>query len=117
MSTDVDLFPATEAPDLPSLLRAVQMELKELGTIIPIATEAQWTAAPVARPREDTTERASGSISDPTGDAATCAKRLKVRDQLVRSEHVLQRVHRALEDVRRGLGSAVDTWTGEVLDD
>ncbi|MEU8655280.1 DUF7169 domain-containing protein [Actinoplanes philippinensis] len=114
MFTDVDFTSDERAADLPALLRAAQNELNGLGSIIPIATAAQWSAAPTARPREDTTERSTGSISDPTGDAATCQKRQNVRVAVVRSERVLRNVAIALRDARLRLESVVGTWDGEV---
>ncbi|TDC35709.1 hypothetical protein [Micromonospora sp. KC213] len=95
------------------LMSRIRDELDALEALLPAAIDAQWTAAPVARPREDTTERMKNTRSDPTADVATDSARLHLREQVVRSAHVLAGGIATLRRVRRDVGDALTPWCGE----
>ncbi|WP_442932525.1 DUF7169 domain-containing protein [Micromonospora sp. NBC_01699] len=95
------------------LVTALQQELDALSRVLPAAVDAQWTAAPVARPREDTTERSKYRRSEPTADIALDLDRLHLRDQVVRSAYVLASGVTSLRAARRGVESALTPWHGE----
>ena len=104
MSTDPD------TAQILTLIKDLRAEADALEALISIAADAQWTAAPVARPREDTAERAIGRFSDPTSEIALDSGRLLCRSLVVRSRNLLQRAVPALREVRRGLARAVEPY-------
>lgn len=91
----------------------VRDELAALEALLPIALEAQWATAPVARPREDTAERSKNYRADPTGDLASDPTRLQLRESVVRSASTLWRGALALREVRQDVARALTPWTGE----
>lgn len=109
----VDVFSDADAQRFIALIRMAENEIAALTAALPAAIDAQWSGARRRLPREDTTERASGRIADPTGDAATCDKRHLVRMQVVRSERALRSKIIALRGARLALESAVGVWDGE----
>ncbi|GAB1641793.1 hypothetical protein [Krasilnikovia sp. MM14-A1259] len=101
--------------EITSLLGELRAEVTALETLIPLAVDAQWTAAPAARPREDVTVRMKHQKSDPTSDIALDSGRLECRRAVVRSRSVLRAATVAMRGVRRELARAVEPWTGEAL--
>ncbi|WVX88033.1 hypothetical protein SEA_TFORTROY_45 [Arthrobacter phage TforTroy] len=77
------------------------------------AAEIQWEASPVPKPREDTTERASGGHGDPTGDIVLDARRLALRDAVSDAEIVMARYAAELQAARINVDRAVARWNGE----
>jgi hypothetical protein len=79
------------------------------------AVTRQWSPSPVPKPREDTPQRASGDRpADPTADTALDARRLAVRETVIRSERVLRDAALALRAVRHATETAVARFDGEV---
>ncbi|MGC5319340.1 DUF7169 domain-containing protein [Micromonospora arida] len=95
------------------LLELLAEESAALTACLPAALDAQWSAAPIARPREDTTERAKGLRSDPTANIVLDDRRQHLRTQLVTSMTVLQRAVVTVRGVRRGLEMTLAAWDGE----
>lgn len=95
------------------LLALLRREVDALEVALPGAIDAQWERSPVPRPREDTHERASGGISDPTADVAADEARVILRAQLVRSERIARSTIVAVRGVRRGLEMALARWEGD----
>lgn len=95
---------------LAGLTAWARREADLLDALLPVATAAQWTAAPVARSREDTTERAKNMRSDPTSAIALDSDRIALRAQVVRSEHALRTAIMTLRGVRIGLTRALAPW-------
>lgn len=99
-----------------SLLAAVdylERELAELRKIAPAALDAQWSPAPVPRPRDDTAERAKGGHSDPVPAIVLDARRLALRAQVLRSEDLLRAALVNVSGVRQGLDRALASWEGD----
>lgn len=95
------------------LLALLAEESAALTAHLPAALDAQWSAAPVVRPREDTAERAKGLRSDPTANIGLDVRRQNLRAQLVTSMAVLQRAVVTVRGVRRGLEMRLAAWDGE----
>lgn len=112
MGVDLDRDPDEAA--ILELIVQLRKEADVLAALIPIAIESQWTPAPVARPREDTTERVKNGKADPTSVIALDSERQICRAQVVRSQRVLRHAVVALREVRLSLRRAVDAWNGEV---
>lgn len=111
--TPADLDTDRDAVRLGDLVDRLRTELDALAAVLPAAIDAQWTAAPVARPREDTAERVKHSRNEPTAAVAMDADRLRLRDQVVRSGHALIIGARALRSARQGVMQALAPWHGE----
>ncbi|QXO14579.1 hypothetical protein SEA_KAYLISSA_45 [Arthrobacter phage Kaylissa] len=84
-----------------------------LAQAIATAQEIQWEASPVPKPREDTSQRASGGHGDPTGDIVLDSRRLAVREAVVAAEKALDRAAAELRRARVNVESAVARWNGE----
>ncbi|MDG4801747.1 hypothetical protein [Micromonospora sp. WMMD980] len=111
-----DLDMDRDAVRMVDLVTAVRDELAALEGVLPAAMDAQWTSAPVARPREDTAERMKNRRSEPTADITLDPHRLQLRDQVVRSGHTLNRALIALRQVRQGVEQALTPWHGEDIE-
>lgn len=77
------------------------------------AAEIQWEASHTPKPREDTSQRASGGHGDPTGDIVLDARRLALRDAVTDAETVLLRYAAELMAARVNVDRAVARWNGE----
>ncbi|MFG3710099.1 hypothetical protein [Micromonospora sp. NPDC047730] len=110
--TPADLDADADELRLADLVAQVRREADELATLLPVAVGAQWTAAPVARPREDTAERSKHERSDPTSDVALDTDRLQLRNHLLHTERVIRAVAAALQDARQELKRGLAAWTG-----
>ncbi|WP_166139587.1 DUF7169 domain-containing protein [Nocardioides ochotonae] len=100
--------------DLIELVAAVRTETDALAALLPDAAARQWSASPVPRPREDTTERATGGpASDPTADTVLDPRRLAVRDTVARSRQVLRETVDRVHAVRVAMTLAVDRYDGD----
>lgn len=98
---------------LGALVDEIRRELNALNRVLPAAVDAQWSAAPVARPRSDTAERSKSRHSEPTADIALDADRLSLRKQVVGCAQLLHTVSAALRDARAGVEDALKPWHGE----
>jgi hypothetical protein len=107
------LFSDPEDFRLEALVRLIRLEGDALAGLLQEGSAVQWSASPVPRPRDDTTERAKGGHGDPTPSIVVDDRRLAVRDQVVRSEKVLRDAALALRGVRRGLEISLASWAGE----
>lgn len=77
------------------------------------AEAVQWEAAPIPKPREDTSSRAIGGHGDPTADTALDARRQVVREAVVGAHAALESVALQLDEVGIAVRSAVAHWEGE----
>jgi hypothetical protein len=93
-------------------LRQVAEEAFRLGSIMETAEDVQWMPSSVPRPREDTTERASGGYSDPTLNTVTDPRRLAVREVMVKSEAALAETRVTIIRLREELESVLENWNG-----
>ena len=109
----VDLYKNPDETELRQLVAWARDEANELDKLIPAATDAQWCLPPVPSSREEATERAIGTKTDPTALVSLDDKRLRLRAQVVRSANVLRHAIAALRGVRLGLASALLDWQGE----
>ena len=100
-------------PGMYRLAQLIEQETEELMSALPAALARQWTASPVPKPREDTTQRASGGKSDPTSDIVMDQRRLAVRETVIRSEVVLRDALIALRGTRLAMVRAVARYDGE----
>ena len=93
-------------------LRNLAAEAFRLGSIMETAEDVQWMPSSVPRPREDTTERASGGYSDPTLNTVTDPRRLAVREAMVKSKAVLDQTRFTIIRQREELESVLENWNG-----
>ncbi|UIW13526.1 hypothetical protein PQD80_gp42 [Arthrobacter phage Lizalica] len=92
---------------------ATARDALRLAQSIATAQEIQWEPSPVPKPREDTSQRASGGHGDPTGDIVLDARRLAVREAVVAAEQALARAAEDLRQARVNVDRAVARWNGE----
>jgi len=83
-----------------------------LTRAIDAAEEIQWEASPVPKPREDTTQRATGGHGDPTGDIVLDPRRLAVREALSEAEKEVRDLTVRLSKMTATLNESVDAWNG-----
>lgn len=93
--------------------RTAAKEALLLAQSLATTSEIQWEAAPVPKPREDTTQRASGGHGDPTADIVTDPRRLAVRDAVRAAELALTRAADELRRARVNVDRSVEAWNGE----
>lgn len=98
---------------LAETVRAFTEEAVFLARSAAEAEEIQWTAAPIPKPREDTTQRAKGGHGDPTLDIVLDERRLAVRLRYEEARVVLQELTSQAADARRNLDAAIASWNGE----
>lgn len=98
---------------LPPLVRTLAEEAISTARLLTEADAIQWESSPVPRPREDTTERASGGHSDPTLNTVADERRLAVRSALADSRAALEETVDRLRAYRLQLESAIDAWSGD----
>lgn len=107
---DLDVDP--DELRLRTLLDELRQAVDGVAELIPAAIDAQWSAAPVARPREDTSERAKGLRSDPTADVVTDPDRLLLRTHILHTVRVVRAAGAALRGARSGLAQSLEPWQG-----
>jgi hypothetical protein len=73
----------------------------------------QWKPAPVAKPRDDTSERASGGHGDPTFSTVSDDRRLDVRTAVDRSLFALGLNARALRRMTGNVEEALRRYYGD----
>lgn len=93
--------------------RTAAKEALLLAQSLATTREIQWEAAPVPKPREDTTQRASGGHGDPTADIVGDPRRLAVRDAVRAAELALTRAADELRRARVNVDRSVEAWNGE----
>jgi len=93
-------------------LRQVAEEAFRLAVIMETAEDVQWMPSSVPRPKDDTTERASGGYSDPTLNTVTDPRRLAVREAMVKSTETLEQTRLTIIRQREELESVVENWNG-----
>lgn len=98
---------------LPAAVRSFAEEAVFLARSLADAEEIQWTAAPIPKPREDTTERAKGGHGDPTLATVLDERRLAVREAVEEAHAVLAANTEATAAARRKLNAAIASWNGE----
>lgn len=108
-----DLNVDPDARRLAAIAAQVRREADALEDVLMAAIDAQWTPAPVTRPRDAPSDRVIGPPSDPTSDIALDPDRFALREQVTRSMQVLRCTVVALRGVRRGLERALASWTGD----
>lgn len=106
------LFDDSRDAGLEALVALIREETDALAALLPGAVSRQWTASPVPKPREDTTERASGGKSDPTGDTALDGRRIRVRECVREAEALLRQSAIRTRGVRRGMERALAAYDG-----
>ena len=77
------------------------------------AEEIQWSAAPVPKPREDTTERAKGGHGDPTLAIVLDDRRLAVRAAVEEAHAAIAQASEVAALARRKVNAAIAAWNGE----
>lgn len=94
-------------------VRSTAREALLLAQSLNTAADIQWEPSPVPKPREDTSQRASGGHGDPTGDIVLDARRLALRDAVSDAERVLAHYAAELRRARVNVEDAVARWNGE----
>ncbi len=103
---------STTSP-LNETIRTFAEEVLFLGRSLTEAEEIQWTAAPIPKPREDTTERSKGGPpADTTMATVLDARRLAVRDAVVKAHESLAEAVERAKVARRELDSTIAAWNG-----
>lgn len=98
---------SNEEERLSALLADVADEFRALALLLPTAYERQWSAARVqARAGNELT------YSDPTGEAATDPRRLRVRAAVLAAEREAEFAADVLARVRADLREALGDWVG-----
>jgi hypothetical protein len=104
---------ATETTDLREILAELAEEAALLSLALDGAVAIQWSASPVPRPREDTTERSKGAPpSDPTGDVALEERRLAVRAAVEDGARSLRVATAMVSAAASRVSREVDAWEG-----
>ncbi|MCZ9884616.1 DUF7169 domain-containing protein [Arthrobacter sp. B2a2-09] len=98
---------------LPSAVRVFAVASLSLARSLADAEEIQWTAAPVPKPREDTTERAKGGHGDPTLATVLDERRLAVRQAVEEAHATLAANTEATAAARQKLDLAIASWNGD----
>ncbi|GEB46977.1 hypothetical protein MTE01_29220 [Microbacterium testaceum] len=95
------------------LIRSAGASLIRLGENLGHAADVQWLPPAAPSKRNDTAERASGLVSNPTLDTATDERRLKVRAAVIEAETLLERMRGTADDAADRLEAALQGWAGE----
>lgn len=98
---------------LPSAVRDFATETLLLGAALTAAEEIQWTAAPIPKPREDTTERAKGGHGDPTLATVLDERRLAVREAVEKGLAAMADAATVVQVTRLEVEAAIAAWNGE----
>ena len=98
---------------LPATLRELAEAAVELARVVDAAEAVQWKPAPIAKPRDDTTERASGGHGDPTFSTVADERRLSVREAVDRSHFALGLNARALRRMSASVEAALAGYYGD----
>lgn len=109
----MDIFEDPELRRARRLIAIMRDEADKLEAALPAALDAQWSIPPVDRPRVDTSDRIRPSRVDPTYDIATDERRIRLREQVVRSLHVMRQAAVVLRGTRVGLEITLAAWQGE----
>lgn len=83
-----------------------------LSALVSDAQEAQWQAGKTPVPREDTTERSRGLVSDPTPSTVADGRRLALRAAVIDAEQALQVAQAKVRSAGRNLTEALTRWHG-----
>ncbi|WAA67784.1 DUF7169 domain-containing protein [Microbacterium oxydans] len=97
--------------DVLELFGAAYLRLRALVEGGDIA-EAQWRPGYSPSPKEDTTERSSGRVSDPVWFALTDPRRQALRRAVNHAEHALRLAEHTLRVAEAKLGAAVRASSG-----
>jgi len=103
----------TARTTLPPIVRDLAERALLLAAELPKAEGIQWTSAPVPKPRDDTTERASGGHGDPTFATVADDRRLAVRAAVLAGYDALEGAIQALEVARAGLDRSISSYYGD----
>lgn len=95
-----------------AVLRRIAASAADLTRTLVEAEDIQWQPSLTPKPREDTTERSKGGISDPTSAIVADDRRLAVRAAVISAEQALGDTERALVIARADLERAIDRWAG-----
>lgn len=98
--------------DLRRLLTEHYEAAVALAELLDEADAAQWSPAPVPRPRDDEGGRSSGTVSDPTSAIVVDSRRLAVRESVENAGAALRSSTRTLRAARANVGKSLDEWTG-----
>lgn len=107
-----DLFSDGDARELIALARAVSEACTDLASVAEEAAEFQWRAAPIPRPRDDTSERAKGGHSDPTSTIALDDRRLALRAAILGALRDLDKARSRASAAAAHVREALDQWHG-----
>jgi len=98
---------------LPEQLRDLTEAIVELARVTDAAEAVQYKPAPVAQPRDDTTERASGGHGDPTFATVADPRRQAVREAVDRSRYALGLNARALRRMAADVEASLRGYYGD----
>jgi hypothetical protein len=92
--------------------RAAELAMS-LAALMADSEDAQWQAGRTPTPREDTTERSRGMVSDPTPSIVGDRRRQELRAAHDAADAALGHAITTLRDAGQDLQYAVDRWHGE----
>ncbi|WNN93998.1 hypothetical protein SEA_NITRO_42 [Arthrobacter phage Nitro] len=102
------------APDaLPTATRVLLGEVLRLQSALNSADEIQWEPSHTPKPREDTSQRASGGHGDPTGDIVLDPQRMALRDAVTAAEKARRDAILSIRKAHEDVTAAVARWNGE----
>lgn len=101
------------ARTLNPIVRDLAAESLALSAALDGASAIQWASAPIAKPKDDTTERAKGGHGDPTFDTVADDRRLGVREAVKSGLDELERAIAAVRQARGAVEFAVARYYGD----
>lgn len=101
-----------DAASLAAQAREARAAIDDLIEYLDEAVDVQWDPSPIPKPREDTTQRASGGHGDPTSAVALDDRRGEVRSAFVAGSQALDVATIQARATRRRIEEALDRWAG-----
>lgn len=99
---------------LNGLLTDLKAAVGSLVLLLPDAYERQWSPGLIQTRRETEGGRPiGGPPSDPTGEAATDPRRLRLRAAVIAAEREIEAATEAVQTAEARLAEALKGWAGE----
>lgn len=94
-------------------LRALVRSAKALDELLEDGEAHQWSASPTeAAPQTEGGRPVGAPPSDPTADAATDPRRLRLRQEVEAAHEAMRKAQQTVDVARRRLMRALDAWSG-----
>lgn len=94
-------------------LRALVRSAKALDELLEDGEAYQWSASPTrAAPQTEGGRPVGGPPADPTADAATDLRRLRLRSEVEAAQEAMSKAQQTIDVARRRLARALEAWAG-----